>query len=65
MKDGKDDPRKGAHLLAQPCPCGIFNADRCEQILAAGREKKSGGESRRRIQMQPPSGKYKICHHFH
>jgi hypothetical protein len=46
VKAGKMTPEKGAHLLAQPCPCGIFNTDRCEQILAAGREKKPGGESR-------------------
>jgi len=39
-------PEKGAHLLAQPCPCGIFNTDRCEAILAACAEKDPGGESR-------------------
>ncbi len=35
VKAGKMTPEKGAHLLAQPCPCGIFNTDRCEQILDA------------------------------
>jgi hypothetical protein len=35
VKAGKMTPEKGAHLLAQPCPCGIFNTDRCEAILAA------------------------------
>jgi hypothetical protein len=39
-------PEKGAHLLAQPCLCGIFNTDRCERFLAAGTGKKPGGESR-------------------
>jgi hypothetical protein len=34
VKAGKMTPEKGADLLAQPCPCGIFNTDRCEQILA-------------------------------
>lgn len=38
VKAGKMTPEKGADLLAQPCPCGIFNTDRCEQILAACRE---------------------------
>lgn len=30
---GKMTPSEGAHLLAQPCPCGIFNTDRCENLL--------------------------------
>lgn len=30
---GKITPEEGAHLLAQPCPCGIFNTDRCEELL--------------------------------
>jgi len=46
VKAGKMTPEKGAHLLAQPCPCGIFNTDRCEAILAACAEKDPGGESR-------------------
>ena len=46
VKAGKMTPEKGAHLLAQPCPCGIFNTDRCEQILAEWSKKKPGGESR-------------------
>jgi hypothetical protein len=33
VKAGKMTPEKGAHLLAQPCPCGIFNTDRCRAIL--------------------------------
>ncbi len=33
VKSGKMTPEAGAHLLAQPCPCGIFNTDRCEAIL--------------------------------
>jgi hypothetical protein len=46
VKAGKMTPEKGAHLLAQPCPCGIFNTDRCEQILADCTGKKSAGEGR-------------------
>lgn len=30
---GKMTPEAGAHLLVQPCPCGIFNMDRCSAIL--------------------------------
>jgi hypothetical protein len=37
VKAGKMTPEKGALLLAQPCPCGIFNTDRCEAILEACR----------------------------
>jgi hypothetical protein len=33
VKRGKITPEKGAHLLAQPCPCGIFNTTRCRTIL--------------------------------
>ncbi len=33
VKAGKMTPEEGAHLLAQPCPCGIFNTDRCEELL--------------------------------
>ena len=33
VKRGKMTPEKGAHLLAQPCPCGIFNTTRCRAIL--------------------------------
>lgn len=33
VKAGKMTPEKGAHLLAQPCPCGIFNTTRCRAIL--------------------------------
>lgn len=46
VKAGKMTPEKGAHLLAQPCPCGIFNTDRCTQILSDLAEKKAGGEGR-------------------
>jgi hypothetical protein len=37
VKAGKMTPAAGAHLLAQPCPCGIFNTDRCSAILDACR----------------------------
>ena len=33
VKAGKMTPEAGADLLAQPCPCGIFNTDRCSAIL--------------------------------
>jgi hypothetical protein len=33
VKAGKMTPEAGAHLLAQPCPCGIFNTVRCRTIL--------------------------------
>jgi len=33
VKAGKMTPEAGAHLLAQPCPCGIFNTERCGAIL--------------------------------
>jgi hypothetical protein len=33
VKAGKMTPAAGAKFLAQPCPCGIFNTDRCEAIL--------------------------------
>lgn len=39
VKRGKMTPEKGAHLLAQPCPCGIFNTTRCRAILEECREK--------------------------
>ena len=33
VKAGKMTPEAGAHLLSQPCPCGIFNTERCSAIL--------------------------------
>jgi hypothetical protein len=39
VRQGKMTPEKGAHLLAQPCPCGIFNTNRCRTILEGCREK--------------------------
>ena len=39
VKAGKMTPAQGAHILAQPCPCGIFNTDRCRGILEECREK--------------------------
>jgi hypothetical protein len=38
VRAGKMTPEAGAHLLAQPCPCGIFNTTRCRTILDACRE---------------------------
>ena len=35
VQAGKMTPEAGAHLLAQPCPCGIFNTERCAEILRA------------------------------
>ena len=34
VRSGKMSPQEGAHFLAQPCPCGIFNTDRCQALLA-------------------------------
>lgn len=33
VKQGELTARDGARLLAQPCPCGIFNTDRCQELL--------------------------------
>jgi hypothetical protein len=46
VRKGKVTPEEGAMALAQPCPCGIFNLDRCRELLAAQLEKisKEGGE---------------------
>jgi hypothetical protein len=33
VQAGEMSPEAGATLLAQPCPCGIFNTDRCEALL--------------------------------
>ncbi len=33
VEAGKMTPEEGGRLLAQPCPCGIFNTDRCEELL--------------------------------
>ncbi len=33
VQAGKMTPEAGARLLAQPCPCGIFNTERCAEIL--------------------------------
>jgi hypothetical protein len=46
VKAGKMTPEAGAHLLAQPCPCGIFNTQRCAAILETCRTAASGGAGR-------------------
>ena len=33
VKAGKITAAEGARLLAQPCPCGIVNTDRCAELL--------------------------------
>jgi hypothetical protein len=33
VQSGEMSREEGATLLAQPCPCGIFNTDRCEALL--------------------------------
>jgi hypothetical protein len=33
VRTGKMTPEAGARLLALPCPCGIFNTERCTTIL--------------------------------
>jgi hypothetical protein len=45
VKEGKMTPEAGAHLLAQPCPCGIFNTRRCATILEAYREEARAGSA--------------------
>ncbi len=40
IEAGKMTPQAGAHLLAQPCPCGIFNTVRCADLLADGSKAK-------------------------
>jgi hypothetical protein len=42
VKAGKMTPQAGADFLAQPCPCGIFNTDRCSAILEASGKNSSG-----------------------
>ena len=39
IESGEMTIAEGATLLAQPCPCGIFNTDRCEALLKQCREK--------------------------
>lgn len=46
VKAGKMTPEAGAHLLAQPCPCGIFNTARCAAVLTALGTAASGGSAR-------------------
>ncbi len=38
VKAGKMTPEAGALLLTKPCPCGIFNTERCRAILEACKE---------------------------
>jgi hypothetical protein len=33
VRSGKLSPREGAMVLARPCPCGIFNTQRCAELL--------------------------------
>lgn len=34
VRQGRISPQQGALLLARPCPCGIFNTERCAELLA-------------------------------
>ena len=34
VKQGRISPQQGALVLARPCPCGIFNTERCAELLA-------------------------------
>jgi hypothetical protein len=45
VKAGKMTPEAGSHLLAQPCPCGIFNTRRSTAILASYRKEASAGST--------------------
>lgn len=38
VKSGIITPQEGAKTLAQPCPCGIFNTERCKELLEYYRE---------------------------
>jgi hypothetical protein len=40
VRSGKLTPAEGALVLAKPCPCGIFNVDRCERLLQEFEESK-------------------------
>lgn len=44
VRAGKMTPEAAAHLLAQPCPCGIFNTTRCAKILEAAQEAPVGAD---------------------
>jgi hypothetical protein len=33
VEEGVMTPEEGAHALAQPCPCGVFNLDRCKMLF--------------------------------
>jgi hypothetical protein len=43
VKAGKMTPKQAAHLLAQPCPCGIFNTERCAAMVQSAAENGAGG----------------------
>jgi hypothetical protein len=47
VKSGKLELKEAARLLAQPCPCGIFNLDRCVELLSdqMGDMVNKGGDS--------------------
>ena len=34
VRSGEMSLREGADQLAQPCPCGIFNTDRCQALIS-------------------------------
>ncbi len=42
VRSGKLSPREGSLLLARPCPCGIFNTRRCEELLERQRPPSGG-----------------------
>jgi len=46
VRKGRITAGEGAGVLAQPCPCGIFNLDRCVELLNEQLDKssKEGGE---------------------
>lgn len=46
VRSGKMTPEAGAHLLAQPCPCGIINTTRCAGILEKSRTETPADVSR-------------------
>ena len=45
VKAGKMTPEAGSHLLAQPCPCGIFNTRRSTAVLEQIRKEARAGSA--------------------
>jgi hypothetical protein len=46
VREGAMTPEQGAQILAQPCPCGVFNLDRCKILF----EEQAGVQSKNKKQ---------------